>query len=43
MKYQEWQKKTSRFAAMTGYTVEKFNGRCLTSGKHMMNIYLNTI
>jgi hypothetical protein len=25
MKYQEWQKKTNRFVAMTGYTVEKFN------------------
>jgi hypothetical protein len=26
MKYQEWQKKTGRFVAMTGYTEEKFNG-----------------
>jgi hypothetical protein len=25
MKYQEWQKKTNRFVAMTSYTVEKFN------------------
>jgi hypothetical protein len=24
-KYQDWQKKTNRFVAMTGYTVEKFN------------------
>ncbi|MDR1169925.1 MAG: hypothetical protein LBK97_03725 [Prevotellaceae bacterium] len=24
MKYQEWQKKTNRFVAMTGYTEEKF-------------------
>jgi hypothetical protein len=25
MKYQDWQKKTNRFVAMTGYTEEKFN------------------
>jgi hypothetical protein len=25
MKYQEWQKKTNRFVAMTGYTEEKFS------------------
>jgi hypothetical protein len=24
MKYQEWQKKTNRFVALTGYTEEKF-------------------
>jgi hypothetical protein len=48
MKYQERQKKAPRFAAMTGYTEEKFSEllpyfyKRKTLRRHKMNIYRNT-